>query len=142
MSVEGYLSATAKHVTGITERQLTYWTMTGLIVPSVASGARGRQGGQEKRRWSFSDLVGMKTISDLRRAGVSLQALRKVGKLIASYGHTFADTYIVASGDDVLISTGEQMVSALRQPGQLALAVVYDLGRCAREVRTALKKAA
>jgi len=61
-------------ITGMTLRNIQYWTGEGIITPSADPGV-GRGKG---KRWSFTDMIGMRVMRTLRKRGVSLQALRKV----------------------------------------------------------------
>jgi DNA-binding transcriptional MerR regulator len=142
--VEGYPTLIATRVTGTTLRMATYWVEVGLLTPSVLDGSRGRRrGSKQGHLWSFRDLVALRTVGELRQAGVSLQDLRKVSGYLHDYGGDFADTFLVAVGDDVMIVTGAELISTLKAPGQLVIkAMVYDLSRAEREVRSALAELA
>lgn len=142
---QGYLSRVAQKVTGLSKRQLDYWARSGFVQPSIDAGARGGLGGSALRRWSFRDLVALRTAGDLRRAGVSLQALRKVAGFLQSHlGEDFSSTYLVALADDVYVVHGEEeLISALRKPGQMSnLGFFYNLEITETELRTALAEAA
>jgi hypothetical protein len=112
------------------------------LTPSIHDGTRGRKGGSGSHLWSFRDLVALRTVGELRQAGVSLQDLRKVSDYLHAYGGDFADTFLVAVSDDVMIMTGAELISTLKAPGQLVIkAMVYDLERAERTVREALAEA-
>lgn len=65
----------ACRLTGLSNRRLRYWSATEFFSPSVVNVA-GRAFG---RIYSFRDIVGLRTIAELRRR-VSLQELRQVGE--------------------------------------------------------------
>lgn len=59
-------------LTGLTYRQIDYWTTTGIVVPFKASAGKG-----SRREYSFKDLVQLRVAKRLRAEGISLQKLRK-----------------------------------------------------------------
>ena len=61
-------------VTGLSKRQLRYWDKTGFFSPRYRDPDRRRFG----RMYSFKDVVGLKTIANLRQQ-LPLQELRRVG---------------------------------------------------------------
>ena len=62
-------------IVGVTKRQLQHWDKTGLVSP------RQRTAGGHAR-YSFQDLIALKTVKRLLDAGVSLQKIRgSVGRL-------------------------------------------------------------
>lgn len=70
-----YGAETVRKLTGLSDRRLRSWDQTGFFSPTYADGPRRVAG----RVYAFADLVGLRTIALLRRRGVSLQELRKVG---------------------------------------------------------------
>jgi uncharacterized protein (DUF433 family) len=61
-------------LTGLSSRQLRYWQDTGFFAPSYAPGSNF---------YSFRDLVGLRTLAQLRAKKVPLQALRKFGQWLS-----------------------------------------------------------
>jgi len=59
-------------LTGLTYRQIDYWTTTGIVVPFKTSAGKG-----SRREYSFMDLVQLRVAKRLRADGISLQKLRK-----------------------------------------------------------------
>ncbi|MGH2690821.1 MAG: MerR family transcriptional regulator [Actinomycetota bacterium] len=57
----------ACRIVGITYRRLDHWARTGLVTPSL----RSVQGPGTPRRYSFADLVELRTIKELLAAGVA-----------------------------------------------------------------------
>jgi DNA-binding transcriptional MerR regulator len=111
-----------EQITGLTRRQINYWSMTGLVEASVDPGIE-----RQPKFWSFSDLVALRTVRRLREQNVSVQKIRKVleyAKLtwpdlenhLAQF--TF---YVLGRGREVLLlGSGDNFpVSALRAQGQL-----------------------
>lgn len=115
-------------------RQLDYWDRTGFIRPSLAP-ASGRG---SARFCSFRDLVRLRVAGELRSAGVSLSALRKVvDRLERELGveDPLSEARLVVCGDDVLLVKGsEELVSVLKSPGQGVLKMVLDLPRVVEEL--------
>ncbi|MHB8455017.1 MAG: MerR family transcriptional regulator [Acidiferrobacterales bacterium] len=96
----GFTSSQASIVTGLTRRQLGYWRKTGLVVPS-----RHTQGGHV--RYSFTDLVALRTAKQLLDAAVSLRHIRQsiasLQQLLPTLAQPLAELSIVATGDVVLV---------------------------------------
>lgn len=72
-----FTSRQASAITGLTQRQLAYWRKSGLISPSQHS-----PGGHA--RYTFIDLVALRTAKRLLESGSSVQKIRKsVASLLA-----------------------------------------------------------
>lgn len=86
-------------ILGISRRQLQYWSQTDLIVPSAYT-----PGGHS--RYTFSDLVALKTAKRLIDAGVSVQrirkSIRKLRRILPTVRRPLAELTLVATGDVVL----------------------------------------
>ena len=94
-----FRSRDAVEILGISKRQLHYWSQTNLVVPSTQTpGGHGR--------YSFEDLVALKTAKRLIDSGVSVQRIRKsIGKLrrvLPTVQRPLAELTLVATGDVVL----------------------------------------
>lgn len=117
----------ASRVTRIPESRIRYWDDTGIIRPSLA---REKHGGAYSRIYSFNDLVGLRTIAELRdRFGVSLQSLRAVAERLQRHSNTpWTDLRFYVSGRHLFFRDPETelMLSAL-QPGQIALVESLNL---------------
>jgi DNA-binding transcriptional MerR regulator len=86
-------------ILGISRRQLQYWAQTDLIVPSAQTpGGHGR--------YTFEDLVALKTAKRLIDAGVSVQRIRSsicaLRKMLPTVRRPLAELILVATGDVVL----------------------------------------
>jgi DNA-binding transcriptional MerR regulator len=131
----GFSSTAAARLAKITYRQLDHWATTGLVAPSLA---RARPGTGNRRRYSFTDVVVMRTAGELRRAGVSLQSIRKVVaelKLLKN-GSELSQARLIVDGNDVIVVVDESTaLSVLRKPGQGVLRLVLDLGEVVSELR-------
>lgn len=87
-------------ISGLSRRQLQYWDKSGLINPSHRTG--GGHG-----RYTFSDLISIRTAKKLIDAGVSVQRLRKsIGQLkriLPSIKKPLETLTLVATGDVILV---------------------------------------
>jgi uncharacterized protein (DUF433 family) len=73
-----FSEAHVERLTGLTKAQLRYWDRTGFFSPAYADEDRSNA---YSRVYSFRDVVGLRTISILRRTyRVPLQNLRKAAK--------------------------------------------------------------
>lgn len=129
----------AARIAGLSYRTVDHWARTKFIVPSIAS-ARGT--GTE-RRYGFGDLVALRVARELRQAGVSTQALRRiVAYLRKNKGlrNPLAEARLVVVGSDVCVVNGcNELDSLLRKPGQATFAFMVELGRAVEEVKTAVQ---
>jgi uncharacterized protein (DUF433 family) len=123
----------ASRVTGLTQDRIRYWDKTNVIRPSLSRRSRG---GAYERIYSFRDLVALQTVAALRdQFGVSLQALRRVGKRLSAQfeapwsalGFYVSDGHLYYRDPDARV-----MLSAL-VPGQIALVESLNLERVARD---------
>lgn len=139
-----YTAGQAEKITGLGYRAIDYLAKKGLVSPSTPAAGKGT-----RREFSFRDLVALRTIRDLREAGISLQAIRRVAEAVqgmrglSSSSDALASAVLVVDPTgkrDVYMRDGETYVSALRQPGQAVLCVVIPVGEIAREVREAARK--
>ncbi len=84
----------------ISRRQLQYWSQTGLVKPSVKT-----PGGHS--RYTFEDLVALKTAKRLIDSGVSVQRIRAsmtaLRKILPTVKRPLAELVLVATGDVVLV---------------------------------------
>ncbi len=125
--MEGFTAGEALRVSGVPYQRLDYWARSGFLPP----GLRKASGKGSDRRYSFKDLVALRVADELRKQGVSLQKLRKVVRFLRQHkgeDATLASARLVVSGDDVFIrESDEQVVSALKEPGQAVLALCSNL---------------
>lgn len=130
MDEPGFSSQQVTAITGLTRRQLGYWRNTGLIVPQ-----RQTRGGHA--RYTFADLIALKTAKKLKDAGISVQRIRNsIVSLTRFLPHCTAplrELSLVATGDMVLVLHRETAFEALS--GQEWIYPVADLEREAAQVR-------
>jgi DNA-binding transcriptional MerR regulator len=116
----GYSGTQTAKVVGISYRQLDYWARTDLIRPSLTDAA----GSGSRRRYSYSDLLELKTIKKLIDAGIKLEQVRKVFEYLREHVSTdIASAHIVIDGGSVVLCDGDQLVDVLKN-GQGVLNVL------------------
>jgi DNA-binding transcriptional MerR regulator len=97
-------------ITGLSSRQLSYWRKTGLVVPQGYSA-----GGHA--RYSFSDLIALRTAKRLLDANISLQrirtCLRSLTRFLPTTDRPLAELSLVVTGDVVLVFHGQHAFDAL-----------------------------
>ncbi len=95
---------------GLSRRQLQYWAKTGLIEPSART-----PGGHH--RYSFEDLVALKTTKRLIDGGVSVQKVRQsvraLRTLLPQVDTPLGDLVVVATGDVVLVFHEDTILEAI-----------------------------
>ena len=129
----GYSGTQTAKVVGISYRQLDYWARTDLIRPSLTDAA----GSGSRRRYSYSDLLELKTIKKLIDAGIKLEQVRKVFEYLRGHVATdIASAHIVIDGGSVVLCDGDQLVDVLKQ-GQGVLNVL-SLGGVKEELEADL----
>jgi len=96
----GFSRQQVASITGLTARQLNYWRTTDVVKPSHLT-----QGGHA--RYSFTDLIALKTVKQLLTQGVSLQKIRKSVLSLLQYlplqQQPLSELKVVATGDVVLV---------------------------------------
>lgn len=116
----GYSGTQTATVVGISYRQLDYWARTDLIRPSLSDAT----GSGSRRRYSYSDLLELKTIKKLLDAGIKLEQVRKVFEYLREHVATdIASAHIVIDGGSVNLYDGDQLIDVL-QRGQGVLNVL------------------
>ena len=136
--IESFSSGQVMSLCHITKRQLFTWMEGGLITPSVYQGSKPG----EHHRYSFADLVAIRTLVSIRNEGVSVQSIRKIADRIRDYGSKpFTNCFLVYEAGDVVLRRGEDHVSLYREPGQTVFRWVISLQPVALEIRQAIKDA-
>lgn len=111
-------------IVGVSRRQLQHWDKTSLVGPSERTA-----GGHA--RYSFQDLVALKTVKRLLDAGVSLQKIRgSVGRLrqiLPTIKRPLVELTLVASENIVLVIYQDTAFEALT--GQEWIIDVAELQR-------------
>jgi len=120
----GFSRQQVAKITGLSARQLNYWRRTKIIEPSNTT-----QGGHS--RYSFTDLIALKTVKQLLEHGVSLQKVRKSILALLQYlplqKQPFSELKVIATGD--VVSVFQQGGSLDAITGQEWILEVADLER-------------
>jgi len=126
---------TSRQVTAIThvsQRQLAYWRKTELLFPSLRSG-----GGHA--RYTFTDLIILRTIKQLIDAGVSLQQIRRSIHSLRNYLPTLPfplhEMTLVATGDVIIVMHDGAAFDTLS--GQQW---IFPVAQLVRDSKQAIKK--
>lgn len=100
MAELGFSSRQVCKITGLSARQLRYWQQTGLLSPAEIT-----PGGHA--RYSFTDLIALKSARRLLDAGVSLQRIRKclhsLTRFLPRSQTPLRELSLVVTGDVVLV---------------------------------------
>lgn len=124
---QGFSTRQVCRITGLSARQLGYWRKTGLLSP-----AQQTPGGHA--RYSFIDLISLKTASRLITAGVSVQRIRQclhsLSRFLPNTDTPLQELSLVATGDVVLVLRSDTAFDALT--GQEWILQVADLESEAR----------
>ena len=124
---QGFSTRQVCRITGLSARQLGYWRKTGLLAPAMQT-----RGGHA--RYSFTDLISLKTASRLIDAGVSVQRIRQclqsLSRFLPNTDTPLQELSLVATGDVVLVLRSGAAFDALT--GQEWILQVADLEREAR----------
>ena len=111
-------------ITGLSRRQLTYWSKTGLVEPHQRTA-----GGHA--RYTFLDLLALKTAKKLLDAGLSVQRIRKSIVSLTAFLPTCTaplnELSLVVTGDIILVLHQETAFEALT--GQEWIYPVAELER-------------
>lgn len=124
----------AARVTGVSERRIRYWDKTGVLVPGLADGNRRSP---FSRIYSFRDIVGLRTLGELRdRCGFSLQKLRTVGDWLSRhYDAPWSSLRFYVDGNRIVFrDPASGGLVSTDPPGQAA--VPFFLDHIAREMET------
>jgi DNA-binding transcriptional MerR regulator len=124
MNEAGFTCQQVMRITGLSRRQLSYWRKTGLISPHQQTA-----GGHA--RYTFADLLALKTAKKLIDAGVSVQRIRKsitsLINFLPACTAPLTELSLVATGDMILVLHRETAFEALT--GQEWIYPVAELER-------------
>ena len=130
MSETGFTCQQVMNITRLSRRQLGYWRKTGLIMP-----LQHTTGGHA--RYSFANLLALKTAKKLIDTGVSVQRIRKnihsLTNFLPSCKAPLTELSLVVTGDVILVLHRETAFEALT--GQEWIYPVAELAREAERSR-------
>src|SRR5437016_7501251 len=101
-----FSTSEAARIGGVPYATLDYWSRSKLIVPSIAAAS----GTGSDRRYSFGDLLSIRTVVELRANGTSTQSLRKVIDRLRKEGFSspLADCRLVKIADEICFVRGHK----------------------------------
>ena len=131
MSEAGFGSTVALKLTGVTYRQLDYWARTRLVGSSIRQAA----GRGSRRVYSFQDLVALRVVARLLKAGVSLQSVRRAVEYLKQHADQPSTLGLITKGNRVfaLMGNSSKMVEATAE-GQVVIAI--DVEPIEKDLRT------
>jgi len=145
-SKTGFSSVEVARITGLSVRQIQYWTATGFVRASVYDAP----GCGHHRRYDFRDVLTFIVLAELRAGGVSLQALRQAQRFIRSRsGRDLRDVHaklVWAPGnrslrrDLALVYSETEIESLIDVPGQQVAAVAIPVGELYEQARRRIKE--
>jgi DNA-binding transcriptional MerR regulator len=136
--MDSFSAAAARRISEASQRQLDYWDARGIVPASV----RRNEGKGVDRRYSFTDLVKLRVVVELRKSGLSLQKIRKaLGVFEESHpgSDVLARKKIVTDGNDIFVATSDpRILKSLLHRGQLAFSI-FLLGGVIDEARKSIR---
>lgn len=110
---EGFSGQRAAEIVGITYRQLDYWARTDLVRPTLADA----RGSGSRRRYSYRDLLELKTIKRLLDAGIKLEVVRGVFSFLReNLGEDVNTANLVIQGTrTVLIQSDGELIDLVKR---------------------------
>lgn len=119
----------AVSLTGMSKTMLDYLVRTEILVPSLSPKRTKRGRG---RRYSFSDIVALRTLAKLLDAGVSVKRLKvSLKRLFKSHSEItprkIPGKFLVTDGKDIYFWNKGKLLENLSIDGQLAFSFVMEL---------------
>jgi len=133
-----FSAADARQISGASQRQLDYWDDRDIVPASIRrKGGKGRE-----RQYSYTDLVKLRVVVELRQAGVSLQRIRKALGILRDWdpkGDPLAIKRIVADGNDVFVATlDRKTLKSVTERGQLVF-TIFVIGDIVNQAQRTIK---
>lgn len=103
---------------GISNQLLSQWIHKEIVRPSIR---RGRQGDVRTcgALWSFYDLLDIKTIKGLRRAGLSMQKVTQVVGWLREQSYALHSANLATNGENVWINLDDVTVEIVKATDQI-----------------------
>ena len=139
----GFASGIAARLAGITPRQLHSWAVASFAVPSIAEG----RGKGAQRRWSFSDLVGLRVNRELLEKGISLRRVRRILPELRAFtgisnnleALAKARLVVLKSGEVAVVADSTTLIELCSHPGQTIMAsIVIELLPAMADIQRAM----
>lgn len=114
-------------LTGLTRRQVDYWTTLRLITPTLRT--PGIRGGKPATFYSTAEALKILIFSDVKQRGFSLTQIRQLNRNIASNGVQLHDagTYLLTDGVTILYArNNNEVVDILKNNRQMLLVPIQE----------------
>jgi len=152
--LEGYSAEQASRVTGADYHNILYWLRSGLIQATHSPHRQPKP--RHPIRFSFTDLLDIGIIQELRERGTPVQRVRKALHYLKSLGPVYTSlfhpgarlptelrhkaVYLDVSGDDIRVyHSDKEVVAAVMRRGQKVIhLLIIDVKRVREELRTQL----
>lgn len=141
---DGFPTAIASKLTGVSSKTLENWNLRGFLKPSVAASGAATGGARTARVYSFHDLIAIRVADDLRQRGIEVRHLKRVVTylrkrkgLSLSASDVLASTLLLTDGHDVYEVDGKVGISTLKHPDQSVLIVPF--GRMVAKIQAAAR---
>lgn len=133
-TIENFVIAEAAVLSGLSQSMLDYLCRQNVLVPSTP----GRRGPGRPRRYSFGDVVMLRVIARLLKAGVSVEKSKRALRALRRYHKDITPTslptqYLVTDGKAVYLRNRENLLD-LDGTGQMSFFFVLELRNVQNEV--------
>jgi DNA-binding transcriptional MerR regulator len=122
MSEQGFRAPEAVRITGVSYRQLDYWTRTELVTPSI----NDAHGSGTQRLYSFQDLATLRVIKRLLDTGLSLQRIRRAVAHLNAMEERPHGVTLMSDGQGIYEAHSPEAVVDLLKGGQGVFAISLD----------------
>ena len=134
-TLQAFTAGQASQAAGIEYYQLNRWATLGIVEPSIESG-KGYNG---VRAYSFSDIIALRVVANVKAAGLSLSKAGKLVKAIQKWDESAPKEYFVVDQDgDVEAFDENDFVTALRSTDRAPLQWFININSIATEVKGGL----
>jgi DNA-binding transcriptional MerR regulator len=137
----GFSPSFASRVSGLSTWMIGYLCREGFVAPIVSNkGVRGKQ-----RRFSYSDLLVMRTLALLLKRGVEIKRLRESLDVLRRKYPQLSPTelpfrFLVTDGNQIFESVSTDHVLRLDYSAQYEFCFVIDLAPIEREIQAQIRK--
>lgn len=132
-----FSSKQAARLSGLTPVMVDYLARTKVVVPTV----EGYPGRGKPRLYSFGDLVTLRAVKTLLKAGFSVKGLKRgMIELQKAYGRTLGECpghYLFTDGRTLFWRDGQDSMREITAGGQMVFLFMCDL----RQIHSNLEKA-
>jgi len=125
-------------LTGLSKYMIDYLCRTKMITPS-STGSRGRGRGKA-RRFSFGDVVQLRTYGELLKQGISVKRLKDAQEswkkhFAESNQHTPPKRFLMTDGEHLFFCHSEDVVEELDKKGQYSFRFIVDIQQIKDDIK-------